>query len=180
MEVNRNQMKLRGLILTLIAVAIPLLWTIPLLSQHNTEGITSQYFGTVSLILMGITQLVATRVNGIESLFGSLDRVYVLHKWLGVGALVTAFLHEQLDAEAGNIALIRNLNDLAEQIGEISYNGLLILILISLINIIPYKYWKWSHRFIGIFFTMAAFHFFFIEKPYAVFDLPGLYVSFFS
>lgn len=172
-------MKLHGIALILIAVAIPLLWAVPLSAQHSTEGIISQYFGSVALILMGITQLLATRISGIEALFGSLDRVYVLHKWLGVGALVTAFLHEEIDAEAGNIALVRNLSDFAEEIADVAYNGLIFLILISLITIIPYRYWKWSHRFIGIPFALAAFHFIYIEKPYAVFDLPGLYVSFF-
>lgn len=172
-------MKLRGLALISLAVAIPLLWTIPLTAQHNTAGIISQYFGSVALILMGITQLLATRIRGIETLFGSLDRVYVLHKWLGIGALVTAFLHAEIDADAGNILLARNLGDLAEGLGEVSYNGLIVLLLISLITIIPYKYWKWSHRFIGIFFALAAFHFIYVAKPYAVFDFPGLYVTFF-
>ena len=172
-------MKRRGLALILAAVAIPLLWTIPLSAQHNSEGIMSQYFGTIALILMGITQLLATRTSIIEPLFGSLDRVYVLHKWLGVGALIGSFLHENLDAEAGNIELVRGMSDAAEEIGELAYNGLLFLILISLITIIPYKYWKWSHRFIGIFFALAAYHWLYIEKPYASFDLPGLYVGFF-
>lgn len=170
-------MKKRGLILIFIAVVIPLLWTVPLANQHNTAAIYSQYAGIVSLILMGITQLIATRAKGIESIFGSLDRAYILHKWLGLGALVTAFLHSEIDAEAGNIVLVRSLSDLAEEIGEVGYSGLSILILMSFMTFIPYKYWKWSHRFIGIFFSLAAFHYLYIEKPYAVFDLPGLYTT---
>lgn len=173
-------MKLRGIALILIASAIPLLWTVPLASQLNTAAIVSQYFGSVSLILMAITQLIATRVRGIEAVFGSLDRVYGLHKWLGVGALLTAFLHAQIDAEAGNIALVRNLSDAAEAMGELGYSGLGMLALASLLTFIPYKLWKWSHRLIGLTFALAAAHFLYIEKPYAVFDFPGLYLTFFS
>ena len=170
-------MKPRGIALILIAITIPLFWTIPLAQQHNAAGVYSQYFGIVSLILMGITQLIATRVSGIEAIFGSLDRAYVLHKWLGVGALVMAFLHDNIDAEAGNIALVRGLSDGAEDIGDLAYKGILYLTIASLITIIPYKYWKWSHRFIGIFFALAAYHYIYIEKPYAVFDFPGLYTT---
>lgn len=168
-------MKLRGILFIILASVIPLLWTAPLMAQHNAAGVLSQYFGIVALILMGITQLVATRINGIEAIFGSLDRVYILHKWLGVAALGLSFLHAEIDAEAGNIALVRNLSDAAEGIGELSYNGLIILTLASLMTFIPYKLWKWSHRFIGLFFALAAFHYIYIEKPYAVFDIPGLY-----
>ncbi len=170
-------MKLRGILFIILASVIPLLWTVPLMAQHNSAGVISQYFGIVALILMGITQFVATRVKGVEAIFGSLDRVYVLHKWLGIGALGLSFLHAEIDAEAGNIALIRSLSDAAEGIGELSYNGLIILTLASVMTFIPYKLWKWSHRFIGLFFALAAFHYIYIEKPYAVFDMPGLYTT---
>lgn len=170
-------MKLRGILFIILASVIPLLWTAPLMAQHNAAGVLSQYFGIVALILMGITQFIATRVNGVEAIFGSLDRVYVLHKWLGVGALGLSFLHAQIDAEAGNIVLARSLSDIAEGIGEVGYNGLIILTLASLLTFIPYKFWKWSHRFIGFFFALAAFHYIYIEKPYAVFEAPGLYTA---
>ena len=103
-----------GLFSIVIAILIPLMWTLPLAGQYQPGAILSQYFGIVSLILMGITQLIATRVNGIEKIFGSMDRAYILHKWLGIGALATAFLHSEIDAEAGNIALVRALTDPAE------------------------------------------------------------------
>lgn len=169
-------MKLRGLILIIVAAVIPWLWYAPLMASGGNDAL-GQYMGVVSLILMGITQLLATRIRGIEAIFGSLDRVYVLHKWLAIGALVTAFLHESLGAELDGIALIRGLGDAAEDIGELSYNGIIFLTLISLMTFIPYKYWKWSHRFIGIFFAFGAAHYFFIEKPYGTFEPIGLYIS---
>ena len=170
-------MKFRGIFLIILISVIPLLWSAPLMAHHNAAAVLSQYFGIVALILMGITQFVATRVNGVEAIFGSLDRVYGLHKWLGVSALGLSFLHAQIDAEAGNITLARSLSDLAEGMGELGYNGLLILTLASVMTFIPYKLWKWSHRFIGLFFSLAAFHYIYIEKPYAVFDAPGLYTT---
>ena len=172
-------MKRRGILIILIAVAIPLLWFIPMAAARNHSlAIYSQYIGTASLILMGFAQLLATRIKGIESLFGPMDQVYVLHKWLGIFAIATALLHSEIDADVdGGIALIGQLADLAEDIADIARNGLIFLTGASLITIIPYKLWKWSHRFIGIFFTLAAFHYIFIEKPFSTLEPTGLYIT---
>jgi len=40
----------------------------------------SQYFGSAALIVMAISQLLATRFRVLEVIFGGLDRIYVLHK----------------------------------------------------------------------------------------------------
>ena len=172
-------MKKNGILLILAAVALPLFGYLPLMGQNNSAAILSQYFGSASLILMGITQLLATRIRGIEPLFGPMDKVYGLHKWLGIGALATAFLHSSIDAEINGVALVGRLADQAEGLGELSYNGLIVLTLASLVTIIPYNIWKWSHRFIGVFFTLAAAHYIFIEKPFSTFEPLGLYITFF-
>lgn len=171
-------MKLRGIFLIILAVAIPLIWHIPLAGQRNTAAIISQYLGVSSLILMGIAQLQATRIPGIEAVFGSMDRVYVQHKWLAVIAVVLAYIHgEVIDADAGGID--GRWSDLAENVGELAMNGFIFLTIASLVTIIPYKFWKWSHRLIGLVFAMAAFHFIYIEKPYAVMEPIGLYTMLF-
>lgn len=172
-------MKRSGILIIIIAVLIPLWWFIPMAASRNHSlAIYSQYLGSASLILMGFTQLLATRIKGIESLFGPMDQVYVLHKWLGIFAIATALLHSEIDADVdGGVALVAQLADLAEDIGEIALNGLIFLIVVSFITIIPYKLWKWSHRFIGLFFALAAFHYIFIEKPFSTFEPTGLYVT---
>ena len=48
---------------------------------------------------MGINQFLATRVPGLELVFGPLDRIYVLHKWLGIIAMVGLGLHDIIDAD---------------------------------------------------------------------------------
>ena len=154
----------------------PLYWYFPLANQHDSSAIFSQYLGSTSLIAMGIVQFLATRIKGIETVFGSLDRIYILHKWLAVGAIITAALHDTMDADIDGIGIETKLTDIAETFGEVGYYGLLILGLITIISFIPYHYWKWSHRFMGFFFAMAAFHFIFILKPYEMSDPVGIYV----
>ncbi|MTI42998.1 putative ferric reductase [Roseibium hamelinense] len=171
-------MRLPGLILIVFATLVPVIWFAPLAGERDAVALFSQYLGSSALILMGINQFLATRVAGLETIFGSLDRIYVLHKWLGVTALVLMGLHDIIDAEMNGLRG-GPLAGIAEDIGEVSLYGLLILILASAITFIPYHLWKWTHRFIGIFFAMGAFHFFFIEKPFSNFEPLGLYISVF-
>lgn len=169
-------MRIFGLVLIAVACLVPVIWFAPLAAERDPIAVFSQYIGTAALILMGINQFLATRAPGVESVFGPLDRIYVLHKWLGVIAMVCLGLHDIIDAEMNGLRG-GPLAGIAEDIGEVSLYGLLILVLASVITFIPYHLWKWSHRLIGVFFFMGAFHYFFIEKPFSNFDPLGLYVS---
>ncbi len=133
-------MKLRGLLIIVAAITIPLLWFIPLAASHeNSEAIYSQYLGSVSLILIGIAQLLATRIKGIEALFGPMDQVYVLHKWVGMGAIIAAFYHSLIEPLVkGGVTLLPKLAETAALVGEVAFFGLMFLVILSLITIIPY------------------------------------------
>lgn len=169
-------MRIFGLALIAAACLVPVIWYLPLAATRDPVALFSQYLGSSALILMGINQFIATRTPGLETVFGPLDRIYVLHKWLGVIAMVALGLHDIIDAEMNGLRG-GPLAGIAEDIGEISLYGLLILVLASVITFIPYHLWKWSHRLIGIFFALGAFHFFFIEKPFSNVDPLGLYIS---
>ncbi len=168
-----------GFSILLVFSLFPILWFYPLALQHGFEAIFSQYIGVVALILMGISQLFATRLRFLETLFGSLDKQYILHKWLGIMTLAFVFLHENIDAEVKGLGSNAQLNDLAESLGEWSFNGLIFLVILSIAMIIPYHLWKKSHKFIGAFFTLGAIHYFLIQKPFENFEPLGLYVGLF-
>ncbi|WP_289036054.1 ferredoxin reductase family protein [uncultured Roseibium sp.] len=169
-------LRILGVILIAAATLWPVYWFAGLAGQHDAGALFSQYLGSASLILMGINQFLATRIKGLETLFGSLDRIYVLHKWIAVIAIAALGLHDIIDAEMDGIRG-GALSGIAEDLGEVSLYGLLILGFASVITFIPYHLWKWTHRFIGVFFAMGAFHFFFIEKPFQNAEPLGLYVS---
>ena len=71
-----------GLFLTLVLLAVPAFYFFPLSAQHNSSAIFSQYIGVTALIAMGLSQVLSTRFRILETLFGGLDQIYVLHKWL--------------------------------------------------------------------------------------------------
>jgi predicted ferric reductase len=166
-----------GLILILASVALPLVWFLPLAAARDPLAVLSHYLGSAALILMGLSQLMATRWPGVESIFGGLDRVYVLHKWVGIAALALVLLHDTIDADIRGLGDGSALEEFAETLGEISLYGLLILVVLSIATFVPYRLWYRTHQFMGAFFAASAIHFLFIAKPFAIADPPGIYVG---
>ena len=173
-----NHGPIPGLILYAISILIPLFWIFSLENDHKFSALFSQYFGIFALITMSYVQLLATRLPVLERLFGGLDRIYIIHKWLAISALAALLLHENIDPAviSGTRPLIERI---AREVGEIGYNGILILSIITALTFIPYHWWKWTHRFIGLFFVMGVFHFINIHKSFVTSDPIGLYVFFF-
>jgi predicted ferric reductase len=165
-----------GPVLILIALITPIPWFIELSARYPDAAIFSQYLGAVALITMGFGQFLSTRLPGLESIFGGQDRIYVLHKWLAVGGLVALGLHDVVDAEIERLGQETLIADIAEDVGEIGYNGLLILGLATVTTFIPYRLWRWSHKFIGAFYGLGVFHFVFILKPFTLTDPVGVYI----
>ena len=169
-------MRLPGLILIAAAFAVPMIWFAELAGRHDPTAMLSQYFGASALIAMAIAQLLAMRLSAFEIIFGGLDRIYVLHKWLGVGALALILLHDTIDAEMDDLGRGTTLTEIAETLGEISLYGLLVLATLSILTFVPYHLWKYTHKLMGGFFAAAACHYAFIQKPFAVSEPVGLYV----
>ncbi|WP_422049167.1 ferric reductase-like transmembrane domain-containing protein [Shimia sp.] len=165
-----------GLLVVAVALAVPFVWWPSIAQGRDGVALFSQYLGLGALIAMAFSHLIATRWPGIEMLFGPLDQSYRLHKWLGIGAMVAILLHDTIDAEMRGLGRETALVELAETLGEISLYGLLILVVITIATFIPYHLWKWTHRFIGIFFVFGAFHYLFILKPFKNGDPLGLYM----
>ncbi len=168
-------MRLFGLLLIVIALAIPAYWFAGLAGRHDNGALLSQYFGVAALISMSFVQVFATRVTGLENIFGSMDRIYVLHKWLAILAMLLMVLHDIIDAEMDGLGAETLLSELGETLGEISLYGFLILATLSIATFVPYHLWKFTHKFMGALFAAGAIHFVLIQKPVALTDPLGVY-----
>ncbi|WP_162844982.1 ferredoxin reductase family protein [Pontivivens insulae] len=144
------------------------------LADHS--ALVSQYLGMLALVLMAWTQILAARVPGMERLFGGLDRIYVLHKWSGITALLALVMHDLIDAEVAG-ARAGALADLGEGLGEFSYYGLLALTALSVAMVVPYHLWKWTHKAMGAMFALGALHFALVAKPFAMTDPEGAFTG---
>lgn len=170
-------MKTIGIFLIVATTLFPAYQLFSLPSIADKLALFSQYLGMAALILMAWGQVLSTRLLGIEAVFGGMDRVYILHKWAGIVAMIAILLHDTIDADMQGLGPETALNELAETLGELSLYGLLILVVVSVATFIPYHLWKWTHKAMGAFFATATFHFFFIMKPFAMIDPAGLYTG---
>ena len=162
-------------ILISTCLVIPALGVIQSYAGVSMDAAFSQYLGLVALLGMSYCYILATRLKLVESLFGGLDKSYVFHKWLGLGSLAVIFLHDQIDAEIKSLGA-PTMGDLAEDLGGLGFDGLQVLLLITVITLIPYALWKFTHKFIGILFILSFLHFIWMPKPFDLTSPLGLYM----
>ena len=167
-------MRILGLLIIAISLITPLYWYAGWIAGPNGSAMFSQYIGSIAVISMAISQMLSTRIRGLETIFGGMDRIYVIHKWLGILAVIAILVHDTVDAELSGKETF--LTDLGETLGEVSLYGILILVVITIVTFIPYKLWRWTHKFMGAFFVASAIHYILLMKPLDPILPIGLYM----
>ena len=127
------------------------------------------FIGAASIILMAWSFVLAIRVKAIERFFGGLDSMYRVHRWAGTLAVVAMFLHTQNEPEIEN-GIAGASNSMAEAAESLAGTGEVMLyglVLASIVRWLPYRWWRWSHKLLGIPFVFACWHFFTADKTYA-------------
>ena len=139
-----------------------------------------QHSGLIAIGCMSVAMVLALRPHWPEKWFGGLDKMYRLHKWLGIGALVFAVTHwlwaqgtkwavglGWLDrphrgpraAPENSVAQsLMELRGTAEEIGEWAFYAALLLISLALIRRIPYRLFFKTHRLLAITYLLLVFH----------------------
>lgn len=80
------------LALTLLWLAADTLWPEPF-GYFPFRVVFMQYSGVIAFGAMSLCMVLATRPRWLERPLDGLDKMYRLHKWLGITALVTSVLH---------------------------------------------------------------------------------------
>lgn len=136
--------------------------------------------GTLAIGLMSVGMILATRPVAFEPWLGGLDKMYRLHKWLGVTALVVAATHwlwveapkwlaaagwlvrpPRVRVPAPTDPLLRQLHalrDAAEQVGEWAFYALMVLVALALLKRFPYRRFFQTHRLLPIVYLVLVFH----------------------
>jgi predicted ferric reductase len=135
------------------------------------EGGNVQYglwIGAASTLLMAWSFVLALRPRFLEPFFGGLDQMYRVHRWAGSFAVVAMFLHTQAEPEIKNgiRGASRSIANDAEGLAGIAEIMLYVLVGISLVRWFPYRYWRWTHKLLGVPFVFASWHFYTAEKTY--------------
>lgn len=139
-----------------------------------------QYSGLLAIAMMSIAIMVSLRPRWPESWLGGLDKVYRLHKWLGIGGLVFAISHwlwvegpkwavgwglserpqrgPRPPIENPVAAFLSNYRGTAEAVGEWAFYAAVALIVVALVRLVPYGIFRRLHRFLAPIYLALAFH----------------------
>ena len=167
-----------GWLLVLIFSLVPVfLWFLaPSFVPHFSNFTTSfsnigQLLGLVGAAMFAINLMLSTRLKFIEKMFFGLNKVYYRHSHLGQIAFVLLIFHPLMLIpkyagnsfnEAARFLLLGN--DWAINWGWLALVGMILLIVFTLYLPIKYNFWKWTHKFFGLFFFLASLHIWFIPS----------------
>lgn len=136
--------------------------------------------GVSALVMMAMAALLGSRWRWLEDIFGGLDRVYEVHKWLGVWALVLASVHLVFKAgmPAWDVAAILPLPPYwTRLVRQLSYVALVLIVLLALNRKIPYGQWRWWHMLSGPLFVVVVLHWLSFKSPIALASPAGLWLA---
>ncbi|MDR9467995.1 ferric reductase-like transmembrane domain-containing protein [Marinospirillum sp.] len=147
----------------------------PELSGQALLSFDSLFFfsGYLAINSMSFALFLASRQAWLEPWLGGLDRLYRLHRWLGVTALIAAIFHwlmeewdDSLERWLGRSSLdspdfhgwLDNLQEAAEDLGEVGFYLLVFLVLLSHFRYFPYRYWRYLHLGFPVIYLLLAWH----------------------
>lgn len=140
-----------------------------------------QYSGVIGIGLMSVAMLLALRPKWLEPHLDGLDKMYRLHKWLGIAALVVAIIHwwwgqgtkwmvgwgwlekpvrrpvagETLSVIEG---WLRSQRGFAESVGEWAFYAAVALIVLALVKRFPYHLFVKTHKWLAVAYIALAYH----------------------
>lgn len=128
------------------------------------------FYGMAAIVLMSVTLLLASRLPLLDGLFGGFDRLYIWHRWFGIAAIVLLILHADADNEVGNpvFPFGRDLEETGVDLAENAETLFIVLIVISILRILPYRIWRYSHLLLIVPFTFSVIHVVTAEQPFAL------------
>ncbi len=172
---------------TVIVILLTLLWLLAdslfpePLTYFSFRHVFVQYSGVITMGAMSVAMLLAARPRWLEKHLDGLDKMYRLHKWLGITALVMGTAHwwfakgtkwmvgwgwlekpqrgprgeETLTTVE---AFFRSQRGLAETIGEWTFYAAAVLLIIALVKAVPYRFFAKTHKIMAAAFLLLVWH----------------------
>lgn len=163
------------IVISLVVVALQL----PAKDWPTTAAL-SLATGVAALAMMGMGALLSARLGAVEHLLGGLDRVYLVHKWLGVWALGLASFHLVFHAGMqgwANGVILPLPREVARFVRQFSFVGLMFIVLLALNRNIPYSVWRWWHKLSGPLFLVVVLHWLSIKSPITLASPAGVWLA---
>lgn len=145
------------------------------------------YTGIIAIGMMSGSMVLAARPVMLESLLGGLDKMYRLHKWLGITGAAFAILHLLAAKSAGWLVgwgwlarkgarhadgpgtglagFFQEQRGLAKSIGEWALYALVVLLVLALLRRFSYRHFFRTHRLLALVYLFLVFHSVVLMKP---------------
>ena len=141
-----------------------------------------QYSGVLAFGVMSLAMLLAVRPVWLEKYLGGLDKMYRLHKWLGIAALVVGIVHwvwakgtkwavgwgwlvrptQKMDGSGMQRSVLesalRDWRGQAETMGEWAFYAAVILIVLALVKRFPYRLFAKTHFVLAGLYLILVSH----------------------
>lgn len=145
------------------------------------RNVLIQYSGVLAIGVMSVSMLLAVRPVVVEPHLGGLDKMYRLHKWLGIASLALSLGHWLLAqgtkwavglgwleraARGPRVALpddavrqfLSSQRGLAEGLGEWAFYLATLLMVLALVKRFPYKYFVKTHHVLAATYLALVVH----------------------
>ena len=139
------------------------------------------YTGLVAIGVMSVAMILAVRPVFFEPYLGGLDKMYRLHKWLGITGLIFAVTHwlwtqapkwlsglgwierparhgSPAEQTSAVLQFFQSQRELAGGLGEWAFYGAVVLIVLALVKRFPYRLFFRTHRLLAIVYLLLVFH----------------------
>lgn len=130
--------------------------------------------GLLAIACMSLAMLLSIRPVWLEKPLGGLDRLYRLHKWSGILAVVFGAVHWLLKQSDGLLkstigvegrlpkirydGVLETLREFAADMGEPALYIALAMVALALWRRFPYHLWRHLHRAMPVLYLMLALH----------------------
>ncbi|MCC6218054.1 MAG: ferric reductase-like transmembrane domain-containing protein [Aquabacterium sp.] len=149
------------------------------------RAVLLQYTGVLAIGVMALALVLAVRPVVFEPWLGGLDKMYRLHKWLGITALALSVAHWLLAVLPGQLVglgwlrrhaysasplraempalewlqqALRGQRGMAVMVGEWAFYLAVLMMLLALVRTFPYRYFFKVHRLLAAAFLALAWH----------------------
>lgn len=150
-------------------------------TYFSFRAVFVQYSGVIGIGLMSFAMLLALRPTWLEPHLDGLDKMYRLHKWLGIAALVVSVLHwwwakgtkwmvgwgwlekpvrgPATGAPPGGVeGWLLGQRGFAESVGEWAFYAAAALIVLALVRRFPYHLFVKTHKWLALAYLILAYH----------------------
>ncbi|MGC2854978.1 ferric reductase-like transmembrane domain-containing protein [Novispirillum sp. DQ9] len=178
-----------GLFFLVLLSAWAVTAAVPQATVFSWRGTMVDLTGVLGMGAMSLAMILALRPAVLEPVLGGLDKGYRLHKWLGITGLVVSIVHwlwvqgpkwavgwgllerpqrgPRVPLDSALFEFLRSQRGLAEGIGEWAFYGAAVLIVVALVKVVPYGWFRRLHRLIPVAYLALVFHAVVLMRPEA-------------